>query len=143
MKNIFLSIIASFCTVVSAQNNPVPLHGTTWYLTSIEENNITHNIPPYNGFAKWLLQISPTEIGGIPSDDNLSGEYCFAFNGSINVENNSFTFINGQFAVTLNMCDWLTTSELNLMNKQVAFYQNHLEDSFQFQINHLGVDSEL
>ena len=143
MKNIFLSIVALFCTIVHSQNNTAPLLGTTWYLTSIDENNVTHHIPSYNGFAQWLFQISPTEIGGIPSADNLSGEYCFAFNGPIIVENNSFTFIDSQFAVTLNMCDWLSTSELNLMNKQVAFYQNNLQDSFQFQINNLGADSEL
>ena len=143
MKNIFLAIVALFCTIVNAQNYPAPLRETMWHLTSIDENNSTHTIPPYNGFEKWLFQISPVEIGGIPSDDSLSAEYCFAFNGPINVENNFFNFIDSQFAVTLNMCDWLTTDEQYVMNKQVAFYQNHLQDSFQFQINNLGVDSEL
>ncbi|WP_318642227.1 T9SS type A sorting domain-containing protein [Flavobacterium ardleyense] len=143
MKYTFLYLAILVSIGVHSQNSSTPLLGTPWYLTSIEENNITHNIPPYNGFAQWLFQISPTEIGGIPSADNLSGEYCFAFNGPIIVENNSFTFIDSQFAVTLNMCDWLTDVELNLMNKQVAFYQNNLQDSFQFQINNLGEDSEL
>ncbi len=143
MKYTFLYIVALLCTCVHAQSNSAPLHETMWYLTSIEENNITHNIPPYNGFAQWLFQISQVEIGGIPSDDNLSAEYCFAFNGPINLEDNSFNFIDSQFAVTLNMCAWLTDAEQNLMNKQVAFYQNHLQDPFQFQINNIGVDSEL
>ena len=143
MKHTFLYLVVLLSIGVHSQNIPAPLHGTMWYLTSIEENNVTHNIPPYNGFAQWLFQISQVEIGGIPSDDNLSAEYCFAFNGPINVEDDFFKFIDGQFAVTLNMCDWLTIFELNLMNKQVAFYQNHLQDSFQFEINNLGVDSEL
>ena len=143
MKNIFLSIVALFCTVVYAQNNPAPLHGTMWYLTSIEENNVIHNIPPYNGFEKWIFQILPVVIGGIPSDDSVSGEYCFGFTGPIIVENNFFNFIDSQFATTMNMCPWLTTPELDLMNKQVAFYQNHLQDLFQFQINNLGLENEL
>ena len=143
MKLTFLYLVVLFSIGVHSQNSSTPLYGTPWYLTSIEENNITHNIPPYNGFAKWIFQISPTEIGGIPSADNLSGEYCFAFNGPMIVEDNYFNFIDSQFAVTLNMCDWLTDAEHILMNKQVAFYQNNLQDSFQFQINNLGEDSEL
>ncbi len=143
MKYTFLYIVALLCTCVHAQSNSAPLHGTMWYLTSIEENDVTYNIPPYNGFEQWLFQISHVEIGGIPSDDSVTAEYCFGFTGPINVENSYFNFIDSQFAISLNMCPWLTTTELNLMNKQVAFYQNHLQDLFQFQINNLGVESEL
>lgn len=143
MKLTFLYLVVLFSIGVHSQNSSTPLYGTMWYLTSIEENNVIHNIPPYNGFAQWLFQISQVEIGGNMSDDNLSAEYCFAFNGPVNVETNSFKFIDSQFAVTLNMCAWLTSAEHILMNKQVAFYQNHLEDSFHFQINDVGIDSEL
>ena len=143
MKYTFLYLVVLLSLSVHSQNSTTPIYGTTWYLTSIEENNSTYNIPPYNGFAKWLFQISHVEIGGIPSNDYLSAEYCFAFSGPITLENNFFNFIDSEFSVTLNMCSWLTTAEQNLMNKQVAFYQDHLQDSFQFQINNIGVDSEL
>lgn len=143
MKFTFLYLVVLFSIGVHSQNSATPLYGTMWYLTSIEENNVIHNIPPYNGFAQWLFQISQVEIGGNMSDDNLSAEYCFAFNGPVTIETNSFKFIDSQFAVTLNMCAWLISTEHILMNKQIAFYQNHLEDSFQFQINDVGINSEL
>lgn len=125
------------------QTVSTPIFGTMWYLTKIEENGITYPVPEFNGFGEWRFHILQGATGGLSTEDVLFGEYCVTFTGSVKVEDNSFKFIDNQFAITLNMCSGLTNEELIVLNKHIEFYQNNVQDLFEFQINNVEEESDL
>ena len=141
MKRLYLIFLLAPLSVF-AQNSGFPF-GTMWYLEKIEENNVVYNIPPFNGFEYWRIQIAHNNINGVPTDDFLTAEYCVGFTGPVTVEKDHFSFVDEQFAYTLNMCGWVTPDDLEMMNRHMAFYQDYLSYEFYYDIQFSTTEQKL
>ncbi len=133
MKNTIL--LLTFCVLTQLQAQ-TPFTGTDWYLTKIEENNQTDNVPISNSgitSGDWHFIVSPPTSA--EDNANLISSYCSSFLGPVNVTSTDFTFSMGQISLTLNMpCEWMTNEEIQYFSRYYNFFENYRNDTFIYLI---------